>query len=62
MDGKINYSLTIPANSSADLYLKTDSILELDKIQKTKGIKNIRNLESYSVLEIESGEYTFLIK
>jgi alpha-L-rhamnosidase len=55
------YTISIPANSSATLFLETVSILEPDKIKKSKGIKNIRNLDKYSVLEIESGEYTFFL-
>lgn len=58
----IIYTISIPANSSATLFLETDSVLEPEKIKKTKGIKNIRNLDKYSVLEVESGEYTFLLK
>ena len=62
IDGKIIYTVSIPSNSTATLFLKTDSILDSDKIAKLKGVKVMGILEGNTKINLESGIYTFNIQ
>ena len=55
------YTVTVPANSSAMLYLLSDSILELEKITKMAGVKSTESSEFLTKIILESGNYTFNI-
>ncbi|UWX55541.1 hypothetical protein NYZ99_03310 [Maribacter litopenaei] len=62
-----NYTATVPANTSATLYLDTDSIKKVlvngKKLKKAKGIKIMSKGETSQVqLELVSGRYMFEIR
>ena len=59
-DNQIIYTVSIPANSSATLYLKSDLVNE--KTKKTEGVKSMGDDNGYSLLELKSGEYSFTLK
>jgi alpha-L-rhamnosidase len=55
------YSVSIPPNSSATLYLLSDSIPEPEKIAKMAGVKSTETSEFLTKIILESGNYTFNI-
>ena len=56
---KILYDLTIPANSSATLFL--DSDLKINDIENKKGIKSMGEKENLNIFKIKSGQHTITI-
>lgn len=66
VEGGWNYTATVPANTSATLYLDTDSIKKVlvngKKLKKAKGVKIISKGETSQIqLELISGRYMFEI-
>jgi alpha-L-rhamnosidase len=62
-NGKVLYSVTIPANSTATLYLKGNKILEGgNSLQNNKLIKILKNEKDNYILELKAGNYNFKIK
>ena len=59
---KISYSVVVPPNSTATLFLKTSSILDPEKINKMKGAKTVEISDIYTNISLESGNYTFNIQ
>lgn len=58
----IIYNVTIPPNSTATLFLKSGTILESGKkTEKIEGVKKISQTEPFTILELESGKYSFSI-
>jgi alpha-L-rhamnosidase len=55
------YTVTVPPNSTATLFLLTETILEPEKIAKMAGVKSIEKLEFLTKIILESGNYTFNI-
>lgn len=60
VNDKINYEVSIPANSTASLFLKSNSVLE--NFENIEGVKNVGDIDGFSVFELESGKYSFTIK
>jgi alpha-L-rhamnosidase len=62
-NGILTYEATVPANTSATLYLPASSakaVMESGKIVKnTKGVKFIKYENGKAVYELKSGEYAF---
>jgi len=63
-DGNLAYSATVPANTTATLYLplaaKTDVVYEGNvKAQKANGVKFIKKENGKAVYELTSGTYSF---
>lgn len=59
----ILYSVTIPPNSTATIFLEGETILESGKdIKEISEIKSIRNSNDMTVLNIGSGSYSFSVK
>jgi alpha-L-rhamnosidase len=58
----LKYSVSIPPNSSATLYLKTDEISNSKEISKMKGAKIVEVVKNYTKINLESGIYTFNIQ
>ena len=58
----IAYTVTVPPNSTATLFLLTKSIQEPEKIKKTDGAKLKKSSKLYSEIFLESGVYTFNIQ
>ncbi len=65
-DSGWNYKTTVPANTKATLYLKTDSakniIINGVKVRKAEGVKTISQKTDEVVLDLASGTYDFVIK
>lgn len=61
-NNRIIYTVSIPANSSATLLLKTDGISNSKEISKLKGAKIEVVLNDYTKINLESGIYTFNIQ
>ncbi len=59
---KIFYSVAVPPNSTATLFLKTGSVLDPEKINKMKGAKTVELTELFTKINLESGNYTFNIQ
>lgn len=61
--GKVIYTVTIPANSTASLYLKDKQIKESDKnLEKNKYIQLERDLSGVNNIDLQSGTYYFTIE
>ena len=60
--GNLIYSVVIPPNSSATLFLLSKSISGSEKIKKMKGVKSTESSELFTKINIESGIYTFNIQ
>lgn len=62
-DGIFNYSVTVPANTTATVYIPTGSVDSIQEdgqpIANAKGIKFIEFKDGKAVFEIESGSYEF---
>jgi len=56
------YTVSVPPNSSATLFLLADSILEPDKIAKIDGVNSTESSELFTKIILESGNYTFYIR
>ena len=59
--GNLVYTVAVPPNSTATLFLLTDSILEPEKVKKTDGAKIKKSSKLYSKILLEPGVYTFNI-
>jgi len=57
----IKYDVSVPPNSSASLYLKTDEILYTKEISKMKGARVEEANENYTKILLKPGIYTFNI-
>ncbi|HSO85012.1 MAG TPA: family 78 glycoside hydrolase catalytic domain [Draconibacterium sp.] len=55
------YTVSVPPNSTATLFLLSDSILEREKIAKTNGVKSMESSEIFTKIKLKSGNYTFNI-
>jgi alpha-L-rhamnosidase len=59
---KVQYAITIPANSTATLYLESMKVLESGKELSDNNLLRVEKIDGQGiVIEIESGEYQFLI-
>jgi len=63
-DGNLAYTATVPANTTATLYLpladNTDVVYEgTVKAKKANGVKFIKNENGKAVYELTSGTYSF---
>ncbi|NOR76513.1 MAG: family 78 glycoside hydrolase catalytic domain [Draconibacterium sp.] len=62
-NSKFNWSISIPANTTATIYVPTlekENVMEGDKLaSKSEGVKFIRWDGNRAVFEIESGNYSF---
>lgn len=60
---EVNYSFSIPANTSATLYLPSTSLKQVKEsgksCKKSKGVKYIDAKDGYVILELQSGNYEF---
>lgn len=59
--GNLTYTVSIPPNSTATLFLLTDSISDSGKINKQDGVKIEKTSKLYTKIKLESGIYTFNI-
>ncbi len=57
----IIYTVSVPPNSSATLFLLTDEILNPKEITNLKGAKIVEVLKNYTKINLEPGNYTFNI-
>ncbi len=55
------YTVAVPPNSTATLFLLADSILQPEKIAKMKGVKSTETSGLFTKINFESGIYTFNI-
>ena len=55
------YTVSVPANSTATLFLLTESVSEPEKITKTVGIRSTETTELFTKIVLDSGNYTFNI-
>ena len=63
-DGRISYTATVPANTTATLYLplmeKTDNITESGKdLKEAEGVDFKGIVDGKAVIELQSGTYQF---
>ena len=59
---KIEYKITIPPNSSADLYLKGDKILESgEELSNKSAVSLIKGEKGLNRISLKSGSYLFII-
>lgn len=58
----LKYSVVVPPNSTATLYLKTDEISNSKEISKLKGVKVAGVLNDYTIINLESGSFVFNIQ
>jgi alpha-L-rhamnosidase len=59
---KVQYKVTIPANSTATLYLESMKVLESGKELSENKLLRVEKIDGQGIMiEIESGEYQFLI-
>ncbi len=57
---EVIYNVTVPANSTATLFLQTKDLKETDKdISENKNIEVVQNIENQIVLQLASGSYSF---
>ncbi len=62
-EDEINYRISIPANSTASLYLEGETVLENDKnLKDNKYIQNFKQEEGKWKIILQSGNYNFTIK
>jgi alpha-L-rhamnosidase len=65
-DGQITYNLTVPANTSAILYLPAASLKKIKesgkKAKKAEGVSYLRAQDDRQVFELVSGSYEFVVK
>lgn len=63
IDGKFNWKITIPANTTATVYVpavnKNDILEGGQKFSKVDGVRFIRQEDKRVVLEVQSGSYSF---
>jgi len=60
---KIEYKVTIPPNSTAELSLKGDKILEGGKaLSENKSVKIASQMGGVNIMNLKSGSYSFVIK
>jgi len=60
---KIEYRVTIPPNSTAELSLKGEKILEGGKaLSENKTIKIVKQAGSLNIFRLKAGSYLFSIK
>jgi len=60
---KIEYKVTIPPNSTAELSLKGDNILEGGKaLSENKSVKIASQMGGVNIMNLKSGSYSFVIK
>ena len=60
---EIIYNVTVPANSTATLFLKGKNLKENDKdISENRNIEILENEDSQIKLELASGYYSFKIR
>ena len=55
------YTVIVPPNSAATLFLKSDLISGTEKIEKMDGVKSLEYSELLTKIMLESGIYTFNI-
>lgn len=62
-NGSFNYSVTVPANTTATVYIPTNNVNTVKEgkqpIGKAKGVKFIEFKDGKAVYELESGSYDF---
>ena len=60
---KIEYKITIPPNSTADLSLKSEKVLEGGKELSEKSLlKLVKSANGLNIINLKSGSYLFVIK
>ncbi|HSL86784.1 MAG TPA: alpha-L-rhamnosidase C-terminal domain-containing protein, partial [Bacteroidales bacterium] len=60
---RVDYFVSIPANSTATLYLKGDSVTENGKeLVKNKSLKTLRSEGGAFIISLKSGNYDFVIR
>jgi alpha-L-rhamnosidase len=60
--GKLVYTVSVPPNSMATLFLLSDSISEPEKLAKMDGVKRTESSELFTKIFLEPGNYTFNIR
>jgi len=66
VDGGWEYHVSVPANTTAILYLTADSAKKVKesgkRLKSVKGIQQIETKEGKVIMELESGSYSFTIQ
>ncbi len=61
-NNQLIYTVSIPPNSSATLFLLADSVSDLKKLNKMKGVERIEPSGKHLKFLLEPGNYTFTIQ
>ncbi len=61
-EGKTIYSVTVPPNSTASLFIDTKAVQDVDKIRKMKGVKSVEIREKNTLINLKSGNFIFKIQ
>lgn len=64
-DGSVHYSFSIPANTTATLYLRADSADSITeggrKLRRgSRGVEQLTCSDGWVILELQSGTYSFV--
>lgn len=64
-DGSVHYSFSIPANTTATLYLRADSADSLTESGRklrpgSRGVEQLTCRDGWVILELQSGTYSFV--
>jgi alpha-L-rhamnosidase len=60
--GSLIYTVSVPPNSTATLFLKTKNMLNSKEIKKMKGTKVVETSEDLAKINLDPGIYTFNIQ